>query len=458
MPRNLFLHIGTAKTGSTTIQHLLNKSRPALLEQGFCYPGQLINHLTMAMQFSTETVYYENFDSRVWHGKDPHVHMAEQQESFRQEMLSLPAGVDRVILSSESFSQFIREPADIARFAAMLKEFFDKVTVLVYLRRQDGHYASMHSQDLRRGMIRRPRFDTPKAEKDLYDYERLLNNWASAFGAANIKPRIFERDTNKSFDVVTDFMAQVGLDTLPVSKDAVKTNPSMNLAGQRILREIGRSLMEHNAKELGTSTLWKRLNSAVTMALPGSGWRPTQDEGRAFVAKFEATNEAVRKAWFPERSTLFSTDFSHLPVEELKTNKRDDARAAYDVILYLLRQELAQEQEASTKKVEGTTRGDKRRSALLANVHRDPKSVSARLDLAEFQVGEGAVKAARHNIKRALKVAPEDERALAMLESLPADEDEAETAPRPRPGIEKRARFKEMALAAQSRPSVEKVD
>ena len=38
MARNLVLHIGTTKTGTTSIQHVLSHNRPALLSQGTCLP------------------------------------------------------------------------------------------------------------------------------------------------------------------------------------------------------------------------------------------------------------------------------------------------------------------------------------------------------------------------------------------------------------------------------------
>jgi hypothetical protein len=209
----------------------------------------------------------------------------------------------------------------------------------------------------------------------------------------------------------------------------------MNVAGQHILREIGRSFKEDTARDLGRTALWKHLHNAVTAALPGTGWRPTQDEARKFVARFEATNEAVRRQWFPDRPTLFSTDYSHLPAEAPAPDKRADARAAHDVILHLLREKIARDFTVAKDKIDATKSPRQRRLALMANVSRDPKNVSARLDLAAFQASEGAFRSARHNINKALKLEPEDSRGLAMLESLPPDEAEGEedTTTRQRP-------------------------
>ena len=53
MPRSLILHIGTMKTGSTTIQTLLTYNRAALRDRGICYAaaGGINNHMLLALTF-----------------------------------------------------------------------------------------------------------------------------------------------------------------------------------------------------------------------------------------------------------------------------------------------------------------------------------------------------------------------------------------------------------------------
>ena len=51
-----FLHIGTAKTGTTTIQHFIHKNKKHLLQNGYLYPCRpgKTNHEKLAI-FSVES-------------------------------------------------------------------------------------------------------------------------------------------------------------------------------------------------------------------------------------------------------------------------------------------------------------------------------------------------------------------------------------------------------------------
>ena len=425
MTRSLILHIGTPKTGSTTIQYLLSHNRPALRAQGIYYPAtpHATNHMLLAVMFTTGTATYEQFDDPIWNGKDPDAQLAAYRESFRQEIIGLPPEINRVIVSSEQFPQLVRDVKDIARLHELMAGLFDDIKIIVYLRRQDEHIASTYSQGLRRGIIRRPSFNRWNQESHFYDYARMLDNWASVFGENAIVPRIFERGPDKSFDVVDDFLTQAGVSALPAAEGAAPRNQSMNMSGQRILREIGFMLTGDEARKIAQTPLWKRLTRTVTASLPGTGWRPTQDEAKKFMEQFEGSNEAVRKRYFPDRKSLFSTDFSQLPVEEAAPDRKADKQAAYTVILYLLKQSVAHEQQNVKRQVSAAQQPDHRRSALIKALRHDPGDVETRLQLAELQIEGGAYGAARHNVRKVLKAAPGNIAALAMLERLDATGD-----------------------------------
>ncbi len=442
MPRRLILHIGTMKTGSTTMQFLLRHNRAALLERGVCYPSSAgsHNHNVLAIMFSSLKGLHESYGGRFWGGRDPAAVMAETREKFAAEISELPAHAGRVIVSSERFSQLVREREDVQNLHDLLAPLFDDITVLIYLRRQDGHFASNYSQTLRKGIVRRPNMMRWSEDSGTaYDYEKLLAPWAEAFGEAAIKPRIFERDTDKNWDVIPDFVEAAGTGPLPAPPDLPSLrNPSMNLAGQRVLREVGRILKSNEeTSAFARTALWQRLTASVTAALPGQGWRPTQAEAREFMAQFAASNEAVRARWLPTRPRLFSDDFSHLPLEALKLKAKEDHRAPYEVLLYVLRQTMAREREIARRKgglaeapegpdpplgEESDTQRTRRRKALMRALWADNADTQTRLELAALQMEEGALAAARHNVAKVLKGAPEHPRALALQEALEAGE------------------------------------
>lgn len=66
--RKCFIHIGTHKTGTTSIQHLLIRNSSALRERGYCYPqaGRLElspGHHNLAWEISSDHRFRDNYGS-----------------------------------------------------------------------------------------------------------------------------------------------------------------------------------------------------------------------------------------------------------------------------------------------------------------------------------------------------------------------------------------------------------
>jgi hypothetical protein len=167
---------------------------------------------------------------------------------------------------------------------------------------------------LRMGSVRDPETSLTGKVKFYYHYDEMLDLWASVFGDAAIKVRIYERGTAGNFDSVQDFLSycRVSLDLSDAGRKTSQ-NVSFDLAGQRILRSVGRIIQERNGDKDVFGPAWTALATAATKAVPGKGWGPTRGEAMEFMQRFEAGNAAVRARFCPDRPTLFSTDFSSLP-------------------------------------------------------------------------------------------------------------------------------------------------
>jgi hypothetical protein len=142
-----------------------------------------------------------------------------------------------------------------------------------------------------------------------YDYEKLLDRWAAAFGEDCVHPRIFGRDTLKAGSVTEDFAAVWGL---PGGLDAVgKVNESIAPVAQEFLRRINRHLPVFAGDAPNPDR--GALADSVARLYPGGGLRPARAEAEAFCAQFARSNEAVRRRWFPERASLFAQNFDSYP-------------------------------------------------------------------------------------------------------------------------------------------------
>ncbi len=423
--RQLILHIGTTKTGSTSIQYALHAARDTLAEQGVCYADTAndVRHTLMAAAFGSTAV-ATSPRNQIWQGRDPAHVIAEYLQSFRAEMEGLPPSITRVVLSAEQFSHWIRGADDIERLHKILAPYFADIKVVIYLRRQDAHYASNHAQMIRMGRMDAPDMMQLSAFWHDYDYMKVMGRWAASFGEAAMLPRVFERVPGTKFDAVSDFFALCGV-VRPLEQDGAETarNPSMNLTGQHILRQVERILRGQYSvdAELRNGLPWQRVARIVSQVLPGVGWQPTRAEAASFMARFAEANEQVRQRWFPERATLFSEDFSHLPEQAPAADPEADFKGACSVIVETVLDAIRQQQQftkaqyARAAKAKETTR---QRVALTRAVKLDSADIGARLALARLQIDEGALNMAEHHLDVALKSHPDNPLAIRLKKRL----------------------------------------
>lgn len=305
MPLHLILHIGLPKTGTTSIQRALEALRGALRRQGICYPESRGGAVPALLHRVGMT-----------HGAGPRPDSGGPADRFWNELTTefraLGPAIGTVVLSGEQCSYLLRSPEQIARLHAKLAPWFATMQVVIYLRRQDMHAASMYAQALRRAILRPPSLEFLEQElSGLYDYANLLRSWQSVFGEGSIIPRIFEPDALLNGDSVADFLGLCGAGPGLAGKRAM-ANPSMNAEGQKLLLALGKYMTEAG-RPPANGAAWRHLAAAITRRYPGRGWQPGRAEAEAMLARYAVSNEAVRRTWFPNRAALFNADFSQLP-------------------------------------------------------------------------------------------------------------------------------------------------
>lgn len=201
MHKNLFIHIGTHKTGTSAIQDFLRLNRKPLSRHGVLYPQK------------SRRDYYASKDGEVF--VPP-----EKFKNYRR-LIRLARRRDRhIIVSSETFS-LIRDVRPIRQALGDIRP-----TIICYLRRQDNFIQSFYNQAVKNEAEYRSiaAYEPPTT----LDYDALLDRWAVVFGRENVKVRPYEKDAFKNGDLVTDFLSLVGLDLTPDLKVLAKdTNPRL---------------------------------------------------------------------------------------------------------------------------------------------------------------------------------------------------------------------------------------
>jgi hypothetical protein len=396
MPRpDLILHIGQSKTGTSSIQRVLGARREALAMLGVCYPlspGWANHGLLPASLVPVERL--GHFNPAVWEGMAPAARLARFRTEFARELAAMPADTRLLLISAEQMAGLLDTAETLGALRDLLAPHVGAVRVVMYLRRQDSHFASGYTQALRVGHVSPPVLPAkgPEALR-AYDYAALLDLWARVFGEAAVQPRVFERESLLNGDVVDDFLAFCGV-ALDVPRDDPdrQSNLSLTPGGIALVRAMAEAM---GGRPDGASVLWRRFVQQANEHLPGQGWRPDPGQAAAFLARFDAVNEAVRRRWFPDRPTLFAPP-SAAPAAAPAGPPPIDRAAALEAACALILRETtaAMTREAAqhvqiAKLRERLGETDGARAAWRAALRADPTHPQAQARLAEMALAAG---------------------------------------------------------------------
>lgn len=193
MSKKIIIHIGTGKTGTTSIQNTLAQHRDALT--GVVYPKIEGNyhHCLAAL--------YQPFERLA----RTHVNKYGDAATLERARTALRAAyfkhlkrAERVILSSEFISRFNTEELDAFKRDLDAHGFTD-VQVLVYLRDPTSYYLSLLQQYMKMT------HETLDPDRFRCAYRRILSNYTKCFGPV-ITPVVFDRQTLHDGCVVRDFL------------------------------------------------------------------------------------------------------------------------------------------------------------------------------------------------------------------------------------------------------------
>jgi hypothetical protein len=238
--RRLVLHIGTHKTGSTTLQHLCWRNRDQLLKSGWLYPsnGRPKHGFRPGHHYLSFGLAEGSAAQRPdWAKQITTDDIVDEWKKLMEEISGYPD--KNIVLSSEAIG-ICKENA-----IRIIKDFTSDftVTVVIYLRNPLSYLISSYKQRVKKtgytGNFRE------YAEKIISGgfYSGILERWSAVFGKDNINIRLYDKVCNSS-GLVYDFFKILDLPesvirTLP--RD-LRLNVSPNDNTIYILRVINRTI------------------------------------------------------------------------------------------------------------------------------------------------------------------------------------------------------------------------
>lgn len=299
----VILHIGTHKTGTTSIQEFCQGNRSHLASAGIDYPQTYLvpsrryfGHHCLPWQLLGQGP-----DRRPWPDglDDPLGDLRERVE--RDDAAA-------VLLSSENFCRLGSDGVERLRDALAGV----RVDVMLYLRRQD-----LYLQSLYQTAVLHSGFEgdiTSLAGSVELDYGPLVERWSDAFGADRLHLAAFEPAQLAGGDIVVDFhrrVAGLGLPQWPaleaLARPAERFNQGYPLEYVEALRWL-----RQTAHDPGLEQAMQRLARALYSA-PGYplGFLSAAD-AQALCARHQASNDLIARERLG-RDRLFLSSPEHAP-------------------------------------------------------------------------------------------------------------------------------------------------
>lgn len=315
--KTLYLHIGTPKTATSSIQEFLQINRKTLEKHGCCFPKLPHKYPYVCSNrnahFMVENLYYE-----------------DGTRDFPLEMEFLREGLDNVAECMKEFDNVILSEENLWRVSSYShKELFPyleqearqqgyQIKIIVYLRRQDQFLVSNWNQCVKQGKTScRQTLEsfiktTQKKYKLVLDYASKLDRMAELFGKENLIVRRFDPGSWVRHSIIHDFMDCIGLE---LTEDFIlpsrMVNPGLSGNNAEIKRIINKESSFSKEENTFLTTFLKTLSPESGKRYPCS--MLSREETRTLLNKYAAGNARVASEYIKDNCPLFTDDIPDLP-------------------------------------------------------------------------------------------------------------------------------------------------
>lgn len=308
MPR-IVIHIGATKTGSTFIQHMLDKNRPALLRNGIWVP-----EIGLFWQPTRP------------HKQAGHAHFlaaaVQGDTSIREHILHgldyMNDRVHTIVLTSEAF--FLNKKSHL------LADYFSghPIEMVVYLRRQDEWANSQYCEFVSGGAVGRvdktiDEWLKQSVTRDRLNYLQMLTAWSKKIGQENVRVRVFDRSQLKSGDIIDDFAQTAALPELldmPRPQQGEQNDARLSSGHVELLRLYNSRIFNTRdayfdfIEEVGSAIARWRQAVGLPQQKP---WMLTNDQAEAVMLGHAETNAIIARDYLNRHNGLLFSPASEKP-------------------------------------------------------------------------------------------------------------------------------------------------
>ena len=215
LTKNIYLHIGTPKTGTSALQSFLLNNFEELGRQGYDYPEHKVDVNNISSGNGQEIINIMNKEGK------------EAAQKYIDSLLSTCKN-ENIIISSEALYRYPEE----------MYQLFPNAKIIVYFRSQLDFIESSYNQGVKRSNQKYPfsrAINNVLRTNDGFYSSMLLEKWAKFYGYKNINLRVYEPVQFLGGTIFSDFLTTIG----------AEFNDSFELPEESINVSYSRDAMEY---------------------------------------------------------------------------------------------------------------------------------------------------------------------------------------------------------------------
>lgn len=314
--KTLYIHIGTSKTGTTTIQTYCGINREQLKSKGVLFPIMPYHYDRITENRNGHFLYATIYENGV-RNKEKEKQVLKQELDY---IVDCFKEYDNVLLSEESiwWATATRRKGLWKYLQEHSQQNNYQVKIIVYLRRQDQFMMSRYNQILKTdtggGTQRFYEYfkDMNGKYKCVMNYRQRLDYMAKFFPKENIVVKRFDRSYFYNGDLNADFLHILGVEIddtfaeLPKDENLGISVQSGEL--KRVLNRLGTMTFAENQK------LLQVLNECEELLPKREVSIMTTEHIEKFMKKFIDDNESIAVDYIGDGKPMFDYNYKKKPV------------------------------------------------------------------------------------------------------------------------------------------------
>lgn len=314
--KTLYIHIGTSKTGTTTIQTYCGINREQLKSKGVLFPIMPYHYDRITENRNGHFLYATIYENGV-RNKEKEKQVLKQELDY---IVDCFKDYDNILLSEESiwWATATRRKGLWKYLQEHSQQNNYQVKIIVYLRRQDQFMMSRYNQILKTdtggGTQRFYEYfkDMNGKYKCVMNYRQRLDYMAKFFPKENIVVKRFDRSYFYNGDLNADFLHILGVEIddtfaeLPKDENLGISVQSGEL--KRVLNRLGTMTFAENQK------LLQMLNECEELLPKREVSIMTTEHIEKFMKKFIDDNESIAVDYIGDGKPMFDYNYKKKPV------------------------------------------------------------------------------------------------------------------------------------------------